>query len=102
MPRPTRTLRMREPVGGCKFASVKERCSFDAGLAGLCRPRLRGRLAVFFAMPLRHHFPEVPDLVNPAAHRRRVLALHHFMQTSHAGPAHGLAPVVGAASEAGY
>src|SRR5207248_3184304 len=102
MPRPTRTLRMREPVGGCKFASVKERCSFDAGLAGLCRPRLRGRLAVFFAMPLLHHFHEVTHLVNHAAHRRRVLALHHLMQSSQTETANGLAHVVGAANEADY
>src|SRR5260370_12298405 len=84
MPRPTRTVRIREPAGGCKFASVKERCSFDAGVAGLCWPRLRGRLAVFFAIALLHHFHEVPHLVNHAANRRRVLPLDHLMQSPQA------------------
>src|SRR5207253_5131422 len=102
MPRPTRTLRMREPAGGCKFESVNKRRSFDAGVAGLRWRRLRGRLAVFFAMALLHHFHEVPHLVNHAAHRRRVLALHHLMQSPQTQAADGLAHVIGAADEADH
>src|SRR5689334_10007448 len=102
MPRPTRTLRIREPAGGCRFASVKARRSFDAGVAGLCWPRLRGRLAVFFAIPLLHHFHEMPHLVNHAANGRRVLALHHLVQSPQAQAADGLAHVIGAANKADH
>src|SRR5438445_9097947 len=101
MPRPTRTLRWREPAGGCKFASVKERRSFGAGVALLCWPRLRTPprpLTVFLAIFLLHHFHEVPHLVNHAAHRRRVLAFHHLMQSPQAEAADGLTHVI----RAGY
>src|SRR5207253_4425322 len=100
MPRPTRTLRMRGPAGGCKFESVNKRRSFDAGVAGLRWRRLRGRLAVFFAMLLLHHFHEVPHLMNHAAHRRCVLALHHLMQSPQTQAADGLAHIIGAAVKA--
>src|SRR5260370_20638195 len=58
MPRPTRTLRLREPTGGCKFDNVKERRAFAAGFAGLSLPRLRvpfAPLEAFFAIALLHH-----------------------------------------------
>src|SRR5437588_13132575 len=100
MPRPTRTLRMREPAGGRKFASVKERCSLDAGVAGRRRLRLRARLAVIFAMHPLHHFHEVPRLMIHAAHRRCVLALHHLMQSPQTQAADGLAHIIGAADKA--
>src|SRR5215471_12212200 len=93
MPRPTRTLRVREPAGGCKFASVKERRSFVAGVAGLCWPRLREPLDFFFAIALLHHFHEVTHFVNHAAHRRRILAFHHLMQSPQAKAPDGLAHV---------
>src|SRR5713226_6125212 len=98
MPRPTRTLRWREPTGGCKFASVKERRSFGAGVALLCWPRLPPPrpLTVFLAIFLLHHFHEVPHLMNHAAHRRRVLAFHHLMQSPQAEAADGLTHVIGA------
>src|SRR5947209_17046452 len=102
MPRPTRTLRMREPAGGCKFESVNKRRSFDAGVAGLRWRRLRGRLAVFFAMALLHHFHEVPHFVNHAAHRRRVLTLHHLMHSPQAEAANCLTHVIGAADKADH
>src|SRR5215467_2252193 len=102
MPRPTRTLRMREPAGGCKFASVNELRSFVVGVAGLCCPRLRGRLAVFFAIPLLHHFHEMPHFVNHAANGRRVLALDHLMQSPQAQAANRLAHVIGAADKADH
>src|SRR6266850_1990904 len=53
MPRPTRTFFLREPAGGCKFASVKKRRPFEAGFAGLCWPRFplpRGPPDVFFVI----------------------------------------------------
>src|SRR5215467_7488786 len=102
MPRPTRTLRIREPAGGCKSESVNTRRSFDAGVAGLCWPRLRGRLAVFFAIPLLHHFHEMPHFVNHAANGRRILTLNHLMQSSQAEAADGLAHVIGAADKADH
>src|SRR5437879_6279574 len=105
MPRPTRTLRLREPVGGCKFASVNERRPFDAGFAGLCCPRLRaplGPLELFFAIALLHHFHEVPHLVDHAAHRRRVLALDHLMHSPQAEAADGLTHIVSATDKADH
>src|SRR5215472_5073921 len=102
MPRPTRTLRVREPAGGCKFASVKERRSFVAGVAGLCWPRLREPLDFFFAIALLHHFHEVTHFVNHAAHRRRILAFHHLMQSPQAKAPDGLAHVIGAADKADH
>src|SRR5438105_6826752 len=45
---------------------------------------------------------DLTHLVNHAAHRRRVLALHHLMQSSQTETANGLAHVVGAANEADY
>src|SRR5207245_4995381 len=102
MPRPTRTLRMREPAGGCKFESVNKRRSFDAGVAGLRWRRLRGRLALFFAIALLHHFHEVPHLVDHAAHRRRVLALNHLMHSPQAEAADGLTHIIGAADKADH
>src|SRR6266446_216640 len=105
MPRPTRTLRLREPVGGCKFASVNERRPFDAGFAGLCCPRLLaslGPLKLFLAIALLHHFHEVPHLVNHAAHRRRVLALDHLMHSPQAEAADGLTHIIGAADKADH
>src|SRR5215472_8069668 len=107
IPRPTRTLRMREPAGGCKFASVNARRSLDAdegdaGVAGLCWPRLRGRLVVFFAIPLLHHFHEMPHFVNHAANRRRVLAFDDLVQAPQTETADGLAHVVGAADKADH
>src|SRR5215472_4424169 len=107
MPRPTRTLRMREPAGGCKVASENARRSLDAdegdaGVAGLCWPRLRGRLAVFFAILLLHHFHEMPDLVNHAANGRGVLTLDHLMQAPQAEAADRLAHIISAADKADY
>src|SRR5215472_601935 len=102
IPRPTRTLRVREPTGGCKFASVKERCSFVAGVAGLCWPRLRVPLDFFFGIALLHHFHEVPHFVDHSAHRRRILAFHHLMQPPQAEAADGLAHVIGAADKADH
>src|SRR5258707_3250515 len=67
MPRPTRTLRCREPAGGCKFESANVRRGFPAGVAGLCLPRLLaplGPLEIFFAIALSHHFLEVTDLLD--------------------------------------
>src|SRR6266481_5254637 len=103
MPRPTRTLRWREPAGGCKFESVNERRPFAAGFAGLCCPRLLaplGPLELFFAIALLHHFHEVPHLMNHATRLRRVLALHHLMHSPQAEAADGLPHVIGAADKA--
>src|SRR5882762_3360793 len=103
MPRPTRTLRWREPAGGCKFESVKERRAFAAGFAGLCWPRLRtplGPLELFFAIALLHHFHEVPHLVDHAACFRRVLALDHLMHSPQAEAANGLSHIIRAADKA--
>src|SRR5438552_2528820 len=105
MPRPTRTLRWREPAGGCKFASVNERRPFDTGFAGLCCPRLRtplGPLELFFAIALLHHFHKVPHLVDHAAYRRRILALDHLMHSPQAEAADGLTHVGGAADKADH
>src|SRR5207245_10271928 len=105
IPRPTRTLRWGEPARGCKFASVNERRSFDAGFAGLCWPRLRtplGPLELFFAIALLHHFHEVSHLVDHAAHRRRVLALNHLMHSPQAEAADGLTHIIGAADKADH
>src|SRR5260370_36967066 len=100
MTRPTRTLRWREPAGGCKFASVKERRSFGAGVALLCWPRLPTpprRLAVFLAIFLLHPFHAVPDLVNHAAYRPGILWFHHLRQSRPAEAADVLTHVICAA-----
>src|SRR5258708_17134895 len=105
MPRPTRTFFLREPAGGCKFESVKERRPFDAGAAGLCCPRLRaplGPLELFLAIALPHHLYEVPHLVNHAARFRRVLALDHLMHSPQAEAANGLTHIIGAADKADH
>src|SRR5437762_6133700 len=54
------------------------------------------------AIGLLHHFHEVAHLVNHAAHRRRVLALHHLLQSPQAQAADGLTHVIGAANEADH
>src|SRR6267142_1535821 len=102
MPRPTRTFFLREPAGGCRFASVKERRTLDAGVAGLCWPRLplpRGPLALFFAIALLHHFHEMTHLVDHAARFRRVLALNYLVHSAQAEAADGLPHVIRAADE---
>src|SRR5258708_13082321 len=68
MPRPTRTLRCREPAGGCKFESANVRRGFPAGVAGLSLPRFLaplGPLEVFFSIALSPHSPPSAPL---AAH----------------------------------
>src|SRR6266850_213827 len=102
MPRPTRTFFLREPAGGCRFASVKERRTLAAGVAGLCWPRLpppRGPLELLFAIALPHHFHEMPHLVDHAARFRRVLALDHLVHSAQAEAANGLPHVIGTADE---
>src|SRR6267378_4336855 len=102
MPRPTRTFFLREPTGGCRFASVKERRPLDAGAAGLCWPRLpppRGPLELFFAIALLHHFHEMPHLVDHAARFRRVLALDYLVHPAQTEAADSLPHVIGAADE---
>src|SRR5258708_8480009 len=105
MPRPTRTFFLREPAGGCKFESVKERRPFDAGAAGLCWPRLRvplGPLELFLPIALPHHFHEAPHLVDHAAHRRRVLALDPLIHSPQADATDGLPHIIGTADKADY
>src|SRR5580704_11943714 len=96
MPRPTRTLRCREPFGGFNV----ERLTTDFGwlvfLAALRPPE------TFFAIALLHHFHEMPHFVDHAAHRRRVLALDNLMHSPQSKTANGLAHVIGAADEADY
>src|SRR5512135_1245864 len=81
MPRPTRTLRLREPFAGPRFERETVLCS-----------------AFFFlsAMTLFHHFHEMAHLVNHAANRRRIFALHHLMQSAQPKAADRCPHVVGA------
>src|SRR5258708_24108469 len=93
MPRPTRTLRFREPLGGFKLESPIA----TGALAFWADFRL---LETFFAIALLHHFHEVAHFVDHAAHRGRVLALDHLMHSPQPEAANRLAHIIGAADEA--
>src|ERR1700730_4046808 len=76
MPRPTRTLRWREPLGGRKFDRLALLNALAAGLlAGLRRLLvfLEGLrpLEKIFAISLFHHFHQVTHFMDHAAHRPR-------------------------------
>jgi hypothetical protein len=62
----------------------------------------RGPLELFLAIAVLHHFHEVPDFVNHAANRRRVLALDDMMQAAQAEAANGFPHVIGAADRADH
>src|SRR5262249_48591961 len=86
MPRPTRTLRWREPRGGRSDSSPTD--FFSA--------------AFFFAMNLVHHFHEMAHFVDHAASFRRVPALDNLIEAAQAEPANCLAHVVRAADKADH
>src|SRR5271167_762542 len=94
MPRPTRTLRCREPFGGFNVDRLTTDFGWPAFLAPLRPPE------AFFAIALLHHFHEMPHFVNHAANRGRVLALDNLMHSAQSKTANGLAHVIGAAYEA--
>src|SRR5580704_19783337 len=96
MPRPTRTLRCREPFGGLKVDRLTTDFAWAVFLAAL-RPR-----ETFFAIALLHHFHEMPHFVDHAAHRGRVLALDNLMHSPQPEAANALAHVIGAADEADH
>src|SRR5713226_7649589 len=99
MPRPTRTLRWREPRGGRSVSRLKRlRVSFLALLA----VRFDFFLTIFLAIKLFHHFHEMPHFVDHALSFGRILALDHLVQSAQAKPANRLTHVIGTADEADY
>src|SRR6266550_2012675 len=59
-------------------------------------------LSAFKAAAARIAAPRLPPLVDHAAHRRRILALHHLMHSPQAEAADGLTHVIGTADEADH
>src|SRR5579859_6415300 len=99
IPRPTRTLRWREPRGGRRVSRLTElRVSFFALLA----VRFDFFLTIFLAIKLFHHFHKMPHLEDHAASLRRILALDHLIQPAQAQPANGLTHIIGAADKADH
>src|SRR6266478_3744037 len=99
MPRPTRTLRWREPRGGRSVSRLNRlRVSFLTLLA----VRLDFFLTIFLAINLVHHFHEVPNFVDHAASFWRVLTFDHLMQTAQPKPANRLPHIIGAADKADH
>src|SRR5208337_3520647 len=93
IPRPTRTLRLREPLGGCKFESVYAVFGLLDFVEALRPPE------AFFAIALLHHFHEMPHLVDHAANGRRVFALDNLVHAAQTEAANALAHVIGAADK---
>src|SRR5579862_5704678 len=81
MPRPTRTLRWREPRGGRRL----ER--FTAMCASIPRS----------IRPLVDHNNQVPYLMHHAADRGRILAFDNLLQPAKTQPANGLPHIARAA-----
>src|SRR5580704_10056307 len=94
MPRPTRTLRCREPFGGLKVDRLTTDFAWAVFLAAL-RPR-----ETFFAIALLHHFHEMPHFVDHPANSGCVFTLDNLMHSAQSETADALAHVIGAADEA--
>src|SRR5271169_539975 len=94
MPRPTRTLRCREPFGGFNVDRLTTDLGCPAFLAPLRPPE------TFFAIALLHHFHEMPHFMDHAANRWRVLALDNLVHSAKSETTNALAHVIGAADEA--
>src|SRR5436853_1160862 len=81
MPRPTRTLRWREPRGGCRFDKVTDM------LASI----LHGEGSRSF-----HHNDEMAHLIYHTTNGRRVFAFHDLLHTPESQATHRCAHIPGA------
>src|ERR1700686_2829410 len=99
MPRPTRTLRWRDPRGGRRVSRLTE---LRVSLLALLALRFDFFLTIFLAIKLFHHFHKMPHFEDHAASFGRILALDHLIQTAQAQPANGLTHVIGAAYKADH